>query len=143
MLKILINFVPRDESSMARKFKSRRTRRLREGDESADPQTVRAPSDTFTVIKENAAFKTYYESQGIMEPEELEAVFKSFQEPLCTTFRFTGSRHTAVDLRETMKSLYFPSLQDVKVDDVLVPLPQTIPWYDWFTNTKAFKLIYK
>ncbi len=116
---------------MARKFKSRRTRRVREeGGDASEPQTARAPRETFTVIKENAAFKAYYEAQGIMEPEELDAVFKSFQEPLCTTFRFTGSRHTAVDLRETMKSLYFPSLQDVKVDDAPVPLPQAIPWYE-------------
>jgi 16S rRNA C967 or C1407 C5-methylase (RsmB/RsmF family) len=115
---------------MGRKWsnKNRRARNENKSPEELAKETA-SRSQYKDLPRENETFKSYYKAQGILPDDELDTLFETFQKPLETTFRFTGSRKAAVDLKETMKSMYFPVLEKIRIDDEPIQLPEPIPWY--------------
>jgi 16S rRNA C967 or C1407 C5-methylase (RsmB/RsmF family) len=81
------------------------------------------------VVLENKAFEAYYRAQSLFSEEEFEQFYSTLKTPLPVSFRITGSRSNAFELREYMKNELFPKLNSVVIDGVSVPPPTPIPWY--------------
>lgn len=79
----------------------------------------------------NLAFVEYYKNQQkiVSTEEEWDQLFSSFRTDLPTTFRVTGSKKNAAQLNKIIRDVYVPFLSNVKINDELVPPPQTIQWY--------------
>ncbi|KAI9346016.1 cytosine(34)-C(5)-methyltransferase-like protein [Zopfochytrium polystomum] len=78
---------------------------------------------------ENAAFERYYKAQGIVPESDWRAFMDILKTGLPSSFRFTGSKSHASDLRDIMVTNYFPALQNVEVDGEPVPPPRCLEWY--------------
>ncbi|KAJ3149520.1 tRNA (cytosine(34)-C(5))-methyltransferase [Geranomyces michiganensis] len=90
------------------------------------------------VVMENARFETYYRAQQILPDDELMSLMDSLRTPLPISFRITGSRSHAAELRDLMIKEYFPTMEDFEVDGVKVEVPKPLPWYPqnlgWVSN---------
>ncbi|KAI9287495.1 S-adenosyl-L-methionine-dependent methyltransferase [Umbelopsis sp. AD052] len=81
------------------------------------------------IEKHNQAFYDYYKKQGILSDEEFKQFYEVLGTPLPTTFRITGSRETALELREQIKNRYVPSLENVEIEGDIIKPPQPLEWY--------------
>ncbi|KAF8323022.1 S-adenosyl-L-methionine-dependent methyltransferase [Clavulina sp. PMI_390] len=79
--------------------------------------------------KKNPHFDQYYKEQNILSDDEWAAFTKAFQTTLPLTFRLTGSRSTAQDLNDVIKSTHIPHLTNVTFEGEPVPSPTQLPWY--------------
>eukprot|EP00911_Craspedida_sp_UC1_P000193 UC1_evm1s151 len=89
--------------------------------------------------KESPAFVAYYQKQTFMPPEEWDEFMAALRRPLPTTFRITGTRSSAADLRDSLRQFYFDRLGDIELDDgTKIAPPRPITWYPddlaWHTN---------
>ncbi|KAI8347174.1 S-adenosyl-L-methionine-dependent methyltransferase [Mortierella sp. GBAus27b] len=71
----------------------------------------------------------YYKAQKIVSEEEWPAFWEHLKVTLPTTFRITGTRSHAAEIRETVKNAFVPLLSQVKIDDVAAEPPRPLPWY--------------
>ncbi|KAL1917054.1 uncharacterized protein VTP21DRAFT_5252 [Calcarisporiella thermophila] len=85
---------------------------------------------SYTAIEQdNERFTEYYKGQGILDENEWETFYETLKQPLPTTFRITGSRSRASELRDTIEREYIPSLQNLEVEGETIEPPKPIPWY--------------
>ncbi|KAG0348939.1 hypothetical protein BG005_011244 [Podila minutissima] len=106
---------------MGRKFSKRKN---------APPRKERDPNATYVaVVKENAKMEEYYKAQKIMSDEEWPVFWEHLKVTLPTTFRITGTRSHAVEIRDTVKNAFVPHLRDISVDGVIADPPRPLAWY--------------
>lgn len=91
---------------------------------------------------ENALFDLYYKVNIITE-DEWEEFMNTMKRELPTTFRITGSRNHAFELRDQMVAEFFKDLQiNTEEEDIQAPTP--IPWYPndlgWFYKVTRNKI---
>ncbi|KAL0075394.1 S-adenosyl-L-methionine-dependent methyltransferase [Phycomyces blakesleeanus] len=89
----------------------------------------RKPSHYKDIVKENENFKSYYKSQNILSDSEFETFYSALQTTLPSTFRITGSRSAAVQIREFIENVYVPEMQNVIVDGEKYQPPSPLAWY--------------
>ncbi|KAF9428163.1 hypothetical protein BGZ94_003204 [Podila epigama] len=106
---------------MGRKFSKRKN---------APPRKERDPNATYvSVVKENAKLEEYYKAQKIMSEEEWPIFWEHLKVTLPTTFRITGTRSHAVEIRDTVKNAFVPHLRNIAVDGVVADPPRPLSWY--------------
>ncbi|KAG0002156.1 hypothetical protein BGZ65_002881, partial [Modicella reniformis] len=94
------------------------------------PRKGRDENTAYTeVVKENAQMEAYYKAQKIVSEEEWPVFWEHLKVTLPTTFRITGTRSHAAEIRETVKNAFVPLLSKVAVDDVVGEPPRPLPWY--------------
>ncbi|ORY95172.1 S-adenosyl-L-methionine-dependent methyltransferase [Lobosporangium transversale] len=71
----------------------------------------------------------YYKAQKIMSDEEWPIFWEHLKVTLPTTFRITGTRSHAVEIRDTVKNAFVPHLANISVDGVVADPPRPLPWY--------------
>ncbi|KAI8589072.1 NOL1/NOP2/Sun domain family, member 2 [Geranomyces variabilis] len=81
------------------------------------------------VVMENHKFETYYKAQNILPDDEFVRLMESMRTLLPISFRITGSRSHALELRDLMINEYFPTMEDFEIDGVKVEVPKPLPWY--------------
>ncbi|KAI8817926.1 cytosine(34)-C(5)-methyltransferase [Fimicolochytrium jonesii] len=81
------------------------------------------------IVQKNEKFEHYYKTQGILAEDEFDKFVDSLKVVLPTSFRITGSRSHAEELRDLMIKEYFPSMEDFEVDGEKVEVPKPLPWY--------------
>ncbi|KAI8872761.1 S-adenosyl-L-methionine-dependent methyltransferase [Ramicandelaber brevisporus] len=69
-----------------------------------DPARLRVTAD----MRTNAAFEAYYQRQGIVPEGEWDDFMAALRRSLPTTFRITGTRAVATELRDRIKREYVP-----------------------------------
>ncbi|KAG2219556.1 hypothetical protein INT45_013215 [Circinella minor] len=106
----------------------RKSFRGRKGKPKADtrPGTGKSYPET---VKDNKDFKDYYKLQNILPEEEFEEFYRVLQTTLPTTFRITGTRSNALQLREVVQNVLVPSMQSIEVDGQVYEPPMPISWY--------------
>ncbi|KAA8897043.1 hypothetical protein TRICI_006805 [Trichomonascus ciferrii] len=82
-----------------------------------------------SIEKENAAWESFYKEQNIPPVEEFEEFKKSCQSDLPLTFRITGSKKHAIQIREAMEKDYIPTLKDIVWDGEPVDPPKPLAFY--------------
>ncbi|RUS20585.1 S-adenosyl-L-methionine-dependent methyltransferase [Jimgerdemannia flammicorona] len=125
--------------------KKRKGRTSRSGGQGAsDAKTEKKERNTShrayeEIPKENEKLKSYYKAQKILPEAEWDAFWETLQKPLPTTFRMTGSRSVALELRDALENEYVPSLLDVEIDGQKVDPPKPLAWYPdklgWHVST--------
>ncbi|CAJ0923945.1 22096_t:CDS:10 [Entrophospora sp. SA101] len=82
-------------------------------------------------IRENEKFVTYYKAQNIIPDEDEWNKFMEFNKSnLPTCFRITGFRSHSFELRDLMKTKYFPKINEIQFgDDQKSEAPKPLPWY--------------
>ncbi|GAA5807848.1 hypothetical protein MFLAVUS_001227 [Mucor flavus] len=81
------------------------------------------------IERDNENFKSYYQSQEILSPEEFEVFYQFIKTILPSTFRITGSKSTAMEILEVVEKVYVPSMQNVEIDGHRIEPPKPLPWY--------------
>ncbi|TFK39362.1 S-adenosyl-L-methionine-dependent methyltransferase [Crucibulum laeve] len=77
----------------------------------------------------NEKLFAYYKAQKVVPEEEWDEFVEALRQHLPTTFRVAGSRQTANNLNETIKSVHVPSLSNVIFEDQPIPPPVQLSWY--------------
>ncbi|VDP08866.1 unnamed protein product [Soboliphyme baturini] len=81
------------------------------------------------IVKKNELFEKFYRAQNIVPDNQWEDFLSALRRDLPHTFRLVGCKRTAAELLHILKKDYFPSLQDVYVDEENVQPPSEISWY--------------
>ncbi|CAO3676923.1 unnamed protein product [Umbelopsis vinacea] len=81
------------------------------------------------IDKHNQPFFNYYKKLEILSDEEFDQFYNVLKTPLPTTFRITGSREIALELREQLLNRYVPQMQNVEVEGEVIEPPRPLPWY--------------
>eukprot|EP00047_Mylnosiga_fluctuans_P003993 m.232176 g.232176 ORF g.232176 m.232176 type:complete len:769 (+) comp12310_c0_seq1:46-2352(+) len=81
------------------------------------------------IIRENPSFEAYYKLQKIVPEEDWEAFMTTLRTPLPATFRITGTRETAHDLRKAIETHFFPLITAVTMDGTPLEPPRPLSWY--------------
>ncbi|KAF9183005.1 hypothetical protein BGZ51_004308 [Haplosporangium sp. Z 767] len=96
----------------------------------AAPRKERDPNETYMELKKvNEQMEQYYKAQKIMSDEEWPVFWEHLKVTLPTTFRITGTRSHAVEIRDTVKNAFVPHLSDISVDGVIANPPRPLAWY--------------
>lgn len=80
-------------------------------------------------VTDNDAFNAYYQAQEILSPTQWTQFKDYLIKPLPVSFRFTGNRSYATELKDFMKATIFPKLINLEIDGVVIAPPQSIDWY--------------
>jgi len=64
-----------------------------------------------------------------LSEEEFDQFYNALKTPLPTTFRITGSRETALELREQLMTRYVPAMQNIEVEGEAIEPPRPLEWY--------------
>ncbi|KAG0348735.1 tRNA (cytosine(34)-C(5))-methyltransferase [Podila humilis] len=106
---------------MGRRFSKRKN---------APPRKERDPNATYeAVVKENAKMEEYYKAQKIVSDDDWPIFWEHLKVTLPTTFRITGTRSHAFEIRDTVKNAFVPHLRDISVDGVVAAPPRPLAWY--------------
>ncbi|KAF9114121.1 hypothetical protein BGX27_000100 [Mortierella sp. AM989] len=106
---------------MGRRFSKRKN---------APPRKERDPNASYVeVTKENAKMEEYYKAQKIISEEEWPVFWEHLKVTLPTTFRITGTRSHAVEIRDTVKNAFVPHLSNISIDGVVASPPRPLAWY--------------
>ncbi|KAI8904638.1 S-adenosyl-L-methionine-dependent methyltransferase [Powellomyces hirtus] len=81
------------------------------------------------VEMKNEKFITYYKTQNILPEEEFDTFVECLKTLLPVSFRITGSRSHAAELRDLMIKEYFPTMSDFEIDGEKIEVPKPLPWY--------------
>ncbi|OZJ03575.1 hypothetical protein BZG36_03041 [Bifiguratus adelaidae] len=118
----------------------------RKGGQEGGARAPRQPSGGgfADIVRDNQSFVDYYKGQNLLSEDEFSTFYDILKTPLPTTFRITGSRKSALDLRDAMESKYVPSLQGLVIDDVSIEPPKPLSWYPndlgWFFKVSRKEL---
>ncbi|KAF9158770.1 tRNA (cytosine(34)-C(5))-methyltransferase [Actinomortierella ambigua] len=97
-----------------------------------DKRNKKEPSERTSyeeVVRENENMETFYKAQNLVSDEEWPTFWGYLKQTLPTTFRITGSRSHAEEIRDTVKEAFVPHLTGLEVDGVKVEPPRPLPWY--------------
>ncbi|KAF9974099.1 tRNA (cytosine(34)-C(5))-methyltransferase [Actinomortierella ambigua] len=107
---------------MGRRFSKKRHERR--------PKKERSENTSYEeVVRENDKMETFYKAQNLVSDEEWPTFWGYLKQTLPTTFRITGSRSHAEEIRDTVKEAFVPHLTGLEVDGVKVEPPRPLPWY--------------
>ncbi|ORX42903.1 S-adenosyl-L-methionine-dependent methyltransferase [Hesseltinella vesiculosa] len=81
------------------------------------------------VEPDNETFKQYYKTQLQLTDEDFDKMYQSLKEPLPSTFRITGTRSNAEQIRKFIEEQHVANMQNIVVDDVKYDPPVPLPWY--------------
>ncbi|KAK9470633.1 S-adenosyl-L-methionine-dependent methyltransferase [Dipodascopsis tothii] len=81
------------------------------------------------IEKRNEKFEEYYKAQGIVPEDEWDKFYEACKAPLPVTFRITGSRVQAEEVRAALINEYVPMLKGIVWDGEEVEPPSQLPWY--------------
>ncbi|KAJ1919758.1 tRNA (cytosine-5-)-methyltransferase ncl1 [Mycoemilia scoparia] len=81
------------------------------------------------IVRQNDDFEKYYKAQDILCEEEWSEFMKTFVTTLPTSFRITGTRSMAEEIRDLIETEYIPYVKGAEVDGEKVTPPAPIPWY--------------
>eukprot|EP01147_Barroeca_monosierra_P005852 gene5852-9051_t len=82
------------------------------------------------IDRTNVAFEKYYKSQNIVPAEEWKEFMQSLRASLPTTFRITGTRESALEVRRQFEDHYFQHLRTVTFSSgEHIDPPRPIAWY--------------
>ncbi|KAK9720417.1 tRNA (cytosine-5-)-methyltransferase ncl1 [Basidiobolus ranarum] len=81
------------------------------------------------VAKENEEFEHYYKEQELIPVEEWPTFIETLKSALPVTFRITGSRKHAQELRNLLETEYVPRLTGLVIDGETVDPPKHLSWY--------------
>ncbi|CAG8811083.1 39927_t:CDS:10, partial [Gigaspora margarita] len=82
------------------------------------------------IVRENEAFEKYYKVQNIIPETEWERFMEVNKTTLPTSFRITGSRSNAFELRKVLVNVHVPELNKIQFgDDNKSEAPRSLPWY--------------
>ncbi|ORY05842.1 S-adenosyl-L-methionine-dependent methyltransferase [Basidiobolus meristosporus CBS 931.73] len=81
------------------------------------------------VAKTNAGFENYYQEQGLISEDEWPTFLETLKTPLPVTFRITGSRSHAQELRRILETEYIPRLKGIVIEGESVEPPRHLSWY--------------
>lgn len=90
-----------------------------------------APGGSWKDIpRENARWESYYKQQGLIPESQWDLFKKTCQDPLPLTFRVTGSRKHADEIKTIFVEKHLPLLTNLKIEDVEnYSPPKELPWY--------------
>ncbi|AOA64985.1 GQ67_04805T0 [Komagataella phaffii] len=82
------------------------------------------------IEKENPRWESYYKELGLLSEEEFEVFKKSCQQTLPLTFRITGTRKHASEIRDIFEQKHLPNLTNLNIEgyEDYSP-PKSLPWY--------------
>lgn len=92
-------------------------------------QGPRRDSTWQNIPRENAKWETYYRKLGIVPESEFDQLKEACQKDLPLTFRITGTRKHAVEVRESIENDYISELQNVEWEGQKIAPPKTIAFY--------------
>lgn len=81
------------------------------------------------IPRENESWETYYKAQGLIPESEFPAFKAAFQRDLPLTFRITGTRQHALDVRQMLEQKYLPNLKGIEWEGEVVEEPKPIAFY--------------
>lgn len=112
---------------MARRKNNKRGSRLRD------------TSSWVEIPKENEKWEKYYKSLNVLPESEWEQFKLACQKQLPLTFRITGLRSHAGELREVFKTKHVPYLQKAVLEDSSEPIEAPAPLL-WYPDELAWQL---
>ncbi|KAI8330569.1 S-adenosyl-L-methionine-dependent methyltransferase [Chlamydoabsidia padenii] len=78
----------------------------------------------------NDIMKKYYQAQHIMpSDDEFDTFYASLKTPLPSTFRITGTKNNAFQIRNFIQNNHVAKMQNVVVDGIKYDPPSAITWY--------------
>ncbi|KAI9092882.1 hypothetical protein DFS34DRAFT_632211 [Phlyctochytrium arcticum] len=98
-------------------------------DKKVENPATRTDSKYSEIKMENAMFEEYYRRQSLMDGEEFTQFLEMLRVILPTSFRITGSRSHAAELKDLMIKEYFPDMEDFEMDGEKVQVPRPLSWY--------------
>ncbi|CDK29542.1 unnamed protein product [Kuraishia capsulata CBS 1993] len=81
------------------------------------------------IVRENEKFESYYKNQGLIPEEEWEDFKATCQKNLPLTFRITGSKKHAEEIKSLFVNEHLPLLSSIKVEGMEFEAPKPFPWY--------------
>eukprot|EP00051_Salpingoeca_urceolata_P032936 m.18125 g.18125 ORF g.18125 m.18125 type:complete len:737 (-) comp5633_c0_seq1:115-2325(-) len=79
------------------------------------------------IERTNTHFEAYY--KHIVPEGEWDEFIAACRSPLPATFRITGTRLAAAQLRDQLEPMYFRELEGLQVDGEWIEPPRPLPWY--------------
>ena len=70
-----------------------------------------------------------HQGLGLIPPEEWDTFMAIMRESLPATFRITGTRLLAEQLRTCLEKKFFGHLSQIEVEGEAVPPPKPLTWY--------------
>ncbi|KAI8906840.1 S-adenosyl-L-methionine-dependent methyltransferase [Gorgonomyces haynaldii] len=81
-------------------------------------------------VLESEKFKAYYRAQLThLTEQEFEQLFEILKTPLPVSFRITGSKTSAFQLRDFLINTMIPKVQNIEIDGKPIPPPFSVNWY--------------
>ena len=109
---------------------SRMTRRkFSKSKKKENNENWRNESNYVETFVENLDFEEYYKELNILNPQDFQSFMEYLRTPLPVSFRITGSKKHALQLRDYMKEKMFPNLNGLMVDEKAIPIPKSLDWY--------------
>ncbi|KAJ3370424.1 tRNA (cytosine(34)-C(5))-methyltransferase [Kappamyces sp. JEL0680] len=106
-------------------FRKGKKKGQKEGERNSNPRNI----DYVEGKLENQDFIDYYAQQELLDENEFAEFLECLSTPLPISWRITGSRQHAVELRDYMKEKVFSKLEGLTVEDVEVKPPKPLGWY--------------
>ena len=78
---------------------------------------------------ENEKWENYYKAQGRMPEEQVGSFKQHLQKPLPLTFRITGSREHANEIKKIFKERHLQFLGDIEHEGEKIQPPKLLPFY--------------
>jgi len=104
--------------------------KMRKGKRKGDAQQDRVERPNWAqIVFENEQMRRYYLAQGIVDASSVDEWLKSLATPLPTTFRITGSRNHAENVRAAIVRDYMPTLRNVQVAGETFEAPRPLAFY--------------
>ncbi|CAO3595496.1 unnamed protein product [Absidia cylindrospora] len=98
--------------------------------DSNKPDTRKERDSTFKLlVLDHEVFKKYYKAQNLVPEEEFEEFYACLKTPLPSTFRITGTKNNALQIRKFIEDHHVANMQNVVVDGVKYDPPTPVSWY--------------
>lgn len=81
------------------------------------------------LVRENAAFESYYKSLHLFPEDEWQAFKTSCQTDLPLTFRITGSRKHADEILTLFEENHLKNLSNIEFEGEMIKPPKRLTWY--------------
>ncbi|SAM02707.1 hypothetical protein [Absidia glauca] len=107
----------------------RKGRGKKKGNQDSKRTDTRTDTDYKPLELDNEVFHKYYKAQNMMSDEEYESFYATLKNPLPSTFRITGTKNNALQIRKFIEEQHVANMQNVVVDGVKYDPPAPVAWY--------------